>query len=343
MMTLTDRIDLLSELGNQIQGFQTPEWEALFYKAQQQNPWFTVESIQRALKAIRDQFLQKSALQEWVKSYPMDNIRTPRDIGLVMAGNIPLAGFHDFLSAFIAGHRALIKLSDKDPYLLPFLIKKMVELYPGAQEYVELVERLLGFDGVIATGSNNSARYFESYFSKYPHIIRKNRNGVAVLSGSESDTQLNRLGEDIFSYFGLGCRNVSKIYVPKGFDFQPLLNCMDAYQHLELHNKYKNNFDYNLALFLLNREPYLASKVLILKEDSSFLSRIATLHYEYYDSLPTVISDLQGATDKWQCIVSAGDLDGLPVVGFGEAQLPGLRDYPDGADLLEFLTGNQFV
>ncbi len=274
--------------------------------------------------------------------YPVsDSLHPEKTIGLIMAGNIPLVGFHDWLCVFAAGYRAKVKLSDKDKRLLPLLVKKMGEWVFESWEYTEFVpenEPVKGFDAVIATGSNNTARYFEQYFAKYPHIIRRNRNAVAVLNGLETLPDLYALGRDIFAYFGLGCRNVSKLYVPHGYHFDTLLEALHEYRDIVHHDKYKNNFDYNLTLLLLNQLPYKNNGCLLLKEDPALSSRIASVHYEYYDDLSDIDRLLAEKKDDIQCVVSNMQLRDFTALPFGKSQEPGLNDYADGVDVMRFLT-----
>jgi hypothetical protein len=241
---------------------------------------------------------------------------------------------------FACGERAKVKLSEKDRLLLPFLVRQMGQWAHESWAYTEFCaegEPLRGFDAVIATGSNNTARYFEQYFAKYPHIIRRNRNAVAVLDGSESAADLHALGRDVFAYFGLGCRNVSKMYVPHGYNFEPLLEAFHDYRELANHDKYKNNFDYTLTLYILNQIPYHNNGCVILREDPTLTSRIAALHYEYYGDAPELESELARRREEIQCVVGRMQLNGQKLIPFGKSQEPGLVDYPDGVDVVEFL------
>jgi hypothetical protein len=249
-----------------------------------------------------------------------------------MAGNIPLVGFHDFLCGFISGHKLLLKLSSKDTVLMAHLIKKLSEWEPAVLRQVHTAEMLKGCDAYIATGTNNTARYFEQYFGKYPHIIRRNRTSVAVLDGTESDEELSALGRDIFTYFGLGCRNVTQICVPQGYDFTPLLRTLEAYRGFVDHNKYRNNYDYHLALYLLNRVPYLDNGSLLLVENSLPFSAVSVLHYRYYDDPEAILNEFRGSPDI-QAVI------GHDAIPFGTAQRPGLNDYADGVDTMAFLCG----
>lgn len=341
-MTLSERIDLLAELGQYLR--QTPDeaLEAAIRQSNVENQWFTPENVHAAITAIATRWLEKDTLNRWAAGYPIAQHTHPeKTIGLVMAGNIPLVGFHDWLCVFVSGQRAQIKLSEKDKRLLPFLVRQMGDWAFESWEYTEFVgetEQLRDFDAVIATGSNNTARYFEQYFAKYPHLIRRNRNGVAVIDGSESMADLFALGRDIFTYFGLGCRNVSKIYVPHGYNFDILLEALHEYRDIIHHNKYKNNFDYNLTLYILNNMPYRNNGCILLREDPSFSSRIAAVHYEYYEDRDEVAGLLNEHRDEIQCVMAKSALPGIEALPFGKSQEPGLSDYADGVDVMRFLT-----
>ncbi|MEM6320388.1 MAG: acyl-CoA reductase [Bacteroidota bacterium] len=337
-MTLQERIALLVKLGEYL--LSNDEYlKAVMHRTQYNNAWLTVENCEKAVEAIGTHFLQEAALTNWTNKYHVRDNDLPKTVGIVMAGNIPLVGFHDFLSVFLAGHRAQIKLSEKDKYLLPQLLKKLQEWDNRAMDYFKVVERLADFDAVIATGSNNSARYFEQYFGKYPHIIRRNRHAVAVLDGTESTEDLLALGQDVFAYYGLGCRNVSKLYLPKGYEFNPLLEALHEYNQVVLNNKYKNNFDYNYAMFLLNKVPYKANGCIILVENEDITSRIASLHYEFYDKADTLVTAINHRQSEIQCVVTKVNLNQLATVPFGKAQQPSLTDYADGVDTMQFLMG----
>jgi hypothetical protein len=335
-MTLQERIQVLSALGSRL---SAPDeyLEAIIHRSSFHNPWFTKENQHKAIRAIATRMLQPELLAQWLSAYEMPLAPVSRKVGLVMAGNIPLVGWHDIQCVFIAGHQALIKLSDKDPYLLPYLFRLMADIDKRTEPYFQLLEKLTGFDAVIATGSNNTARYFEQYFGKYPNIIRRNRNAVAVLSGRETGKELHALGEDIFRFFGLGCRNVAKVYVPRNYDFKPLLESLHEYRDIVLHDKYKNNFDYNFALYSMNRTPIHMSGSIMLVENPGFSSRIASLHYEFYDNLSELEQSLMLQTDQIQCVVATPGLLTLDSLPFGKAQEPALRDYADGVDTLDFL------
>jgi hypothetical protein len=336
-MTKQDRIEALVAWGEALAAGDE-YLQAVMQRTSHHNPWFTLSNQELALKAITEQFLNREKLNQWLGQY---DLQIERDIkvGLVMAGNLPLVGFQDVLCVLAAGMKAVVKLSDKDPYLLPALLRVLAQISPELSARCEVVERLNDMQAVIATGSNNSARYFEAYFGKYPHIIRKNRHAVAVLSGQETPEELYALGIDVFRYFGLGCRNVSKLYVPGDYNFEPLLEALHEYRDIVLHTKYKNNFDYNFALFILNKVPYLANGCVMMIEEPGLSSAIATLHYEYYDDKTALETTLKEKEVEIQCIVASKPIGELPNIPFGNAQEPELWDYADGVDVMAFLQG----
>lgn len=334
-MTLSERIEVLGQLGDHLLG-KDEYLEAVMKRTAFHNGWFTEDSQQEAIRELAVQMLNRDRLREWLSRNQLAE-SSPKKVGIVMAGNIPLVGFHDWLCVFVSGHQAQVKLSEKDPFLFPYLMKILERLDERTLAYTEVTERLHGFEAVIATGSNNSARYFEAYFSKYPNIIRKNRNGVAVLTGDETLEELRALGKDIFRYYGLGCRNVAKLYVPEGYDFDPLLEALHEYREVVLNTKYKNNFDYNYALFVLNKIEFKANGCILLVEAPALQSRIACLHYEFYSSLEEVTKEIQARESEVQCTVAKSGALPIPAFSFGKAQEPALWDYPDGADTLAFL------
>jgi len=335
-MTISERIDALVELGAYLKS-DDEALQTVMRKAYHQNRWFTIENIEKSLAAIAEAFLAKAKLSNWANAYDLKEIADPKAIGIIMAGNIPLVGFHDFLCVFMSGHKARIKLSEKDNVLLPHLMEVLTKINPDCSKYFEKIERLKDFDAVIATGSNNSARYFETYFGKYPHIIRKNRNAVAIFDGHETPEQLKAFGNDVFQYFGLGCRNVSKIYIPKDFDFDPMLTALHEHNELVLHDKYKNNFDYNYTLVILNKTAYKANGCIILTEEETIASRIASMHFEYYTDEGALTEKIKSQREAIQCVIGNKSFDGLKVFPFGKAQEPGLNDYADGVDVMDFL------
>jgi len=303
-----------------------------------QNPWFTRESVLTALKGLA-LMLQADILSHWLLPYhlPPGPSKNARTVGLVMAGNIPLVGFHDLLCVLASGHRALAKVSSKDDRLIKKVGEILSDIDPDLGSRIGFTdETLSGMDAVIATGSNNSARYFEYYFRHIPHIIRKNRNGIAVLTGKESEDQLYGLGRDIFTYFGMGCRNVTKLYVPDAYDLKILLRVLDRFSHLSQHHKYGNNVDYYRTLYLMNQDPLLDNGVLLLKEDPAIASPVGVVFYERYSEIGQVEERLALLKEEIQCIVSIqGSLPGA--IDPGETQKPMPWDYADGIDTLEFL------
>lgn len=294
------------------------------------NAWFTPAHVSLAIENVTDQFLQKDKLERWIAGYKMP-VATKK-VGIVMAGNIPLVGFHDFLCGFVSGHNLLIKLSSKDEILLKHLFGKLTEWEPEVAEQVQIADRLNNCDAYIATGSNNTARYFEQYFGKYPHIIRRNRTSVAVLDGTETDEELALLADDVYMYYGLGCRNVTQVCIPRNFDFAKLLNAFNRHNNYANLNKYKNNYDYHLAIYLLNRVPYMSNESLLMVENEMPFSAVSVLHYKYYDNKEILIAQLQENPDI-QAIIGNG------FVPFGDSQKPALSEYADGIDTMAFLCG----
>ena len=336
-LTLAARIKALAKLGEKLHNLDSPEWQLVMEEAKARNGWFTLSSQQQALTAIREDMLDEIKLEQWVQPYEGLASKEQKKVGLILAGNIPAVVFHDVLICLVSGHYALIKASDKDKVLIQHLLQLLVEIEPHFQHEFEFTEQLKTMEAVIATGSNNTGRYFHTYFDKYPNIIRNHRNSVAILSGKESDETLYNLGADIFTYFGLGCRNVSKIFVPEGYNFGHFLEVLHQYNEIVLHHKYKNNFDYNIALFLLNKVQYLNNGCLILLEDKRLASRIASLHYEYYLEPEQLENRLKEDVGQIQCIVSSEQVHNLNTIAPGQRQRPGLSDYADGADTLAFL------
>ncbi len=309
------------------------------HRASVHNPWFTKENIAFAFKGVADQFLQAQKLEEWLDAYNLPT-ESPRKVGLIMAGNIPIVGFHDLLAVLFAGHQAIVKLSERDPYLLPFLIEKLNEFEPETIHLIDFQSRLKDFDAVIATGSDNSARYFKKYFKDHPHIIRKNRNAIAVLTGEETESQLKNLAKDVFLFFGLGCRNVSHIFVPHNYNFEKLVEAFSPYAEMANHSKYRNNIDYNSAVNILNKVPHISLSHLMLIEKPEIISRIGTLHYTYYADRKELSTWISERHQDIQCVVGEGNeqIDQVRIVPFGMAQNPSLFDYADGIDVMKFLS-----
>lgn len=329
-MNLQERIDLLEKLGSYFKD-NGSVLQQVKTEASRQNPWFAPEFIELALQNIAEGFLQRDKLENWANHYhvPAENTH-PKTVGIVMAGNIPLVGFHDLLCVFIWGHNAMIKPSIKDTILVKHIAEKLREWNEATSTFIQFAENLKGCDAYIATGSNNSARYFDYYFGKYPNIIRRNRTSVAVLDGKETKEELELLADDIQLYFGLGCRNVTKVYVPEGYDFIALLNALKKYSHYADFHKYRNNFDYHLALLIMNNKYYMSNESIILTENVSPFSPVSQVHFEFYTDEGAVQQSLQDNNDI-QCIVSKGN------VPFGAAQSPSLSDYADGIDTMAFL------
>lgn len=349
-MTLENRKQAFVNLGKFLKNFTSEESKENFttdeagfaqrlsetiVTAIQHNGWFTRENIHFNLKQWGEN-LTAEKINNWVSQYDL-NIENPKTVAIIMAGNVPLVGFHDFLSVLLSGHKVLIKQSSKDKHLLPGLVEFLIA---QNSEFAGLIEfndgKLENFDAVIATGSNNTARYFEYYFSKKPNIIRKNRNSIAVLTEDDSKEDMKRLGKDIFSYYGLGCRNVSKIFVPKSYDFTPFFEAIYDWNPIINHHKYANNYDYNKAVYLMSEFKLLENGFLILKKDEHYASPIACLFYEEYENQSGLKKKLAQDADKIQCVVSAKSNFGN--LAFGESQQPNLTDYADGIDTLEFLS-----
>jgi hypothetical protein len=333
-MTLAEKIDILDITGNWI---KTDFPESVIEKAVIQNPWFTNDNIRQALQAVAQQYFVSSALQSWISRYEIPAQSNIKTIGLVLAGNIPMVGIHDVMCTFLSGHKSKIKFAEKDSVLIPEILKYLTRLHPAVNQWFEGVDKLSEYDAVIATGSNQTAVYFSRYFSHVPHIIRKNRHAIAVLNGEENHNDLKNLAKDIFLYFGLGCRNVSQIFVPKGYDFHPLLNIFNVFAGIMQHHKYSNNYEYNKALYLLNREQFLEHPCIILRESEAVSSRIACLHYQYYNSIEEIKEFINIHHDEIQCITS-NSINALPgIIPFGNAQQPSVDTYADGVDTMSFL------
>lgn len=339
-MTIQQRIKAFGQLGARLRDPDNTAVSAIIEEAGRHNPWFTPENVSRSIRALADQ-LHPEKLEEWLSPYPFDRSNS-KQTGLVFAGNLPLVGFHDLLAVLCAGFNAQIKLSSNDQVLYRFLIRELIDIEPGFGEKIAEVGKLQDFDLVIATGSDNSARYFDYYFGKYPHIIRKNRNGVAVLQGDENSGQLHALGDDIFSYFGLGCRNVSKLYLPKGYEIAGFFEGIAGHSDVFDHFKYANNYDFNKSIYLINGDPHYDNGFLLLRPAAGLASPLAVLHYEEYESSEQLIEKLEQAAQGIQCVVGQISLPdpALTVVPFGQSQYPGLTDYADGVNTLTFLAAH---
>ncbi|HEX5152897.1 MAG TPA: acyl-CoA reductase [Parafilimonas sp.] len=329
-MNINKRIDLLIRLGEYFV-MDDESLQSAKQKANVNNPWFSIAFINLALENITKNFLQKDLLEAWVKKYDLQE-ESPfvKKIGIIMAGNIPLVGFHDFLCVFISGHKAVIKPSSKDEMLIKHIAQKFVEWDEATKDQVIFADNLKNCDAYIATGSNNSGRYFEYYFSKHPSIIRRNRTSVAVLNGNETAKELDLLADDMQLYYGMGCRNVTKLFVPEDYDFIALLDALRRYNYFADFHKYKNNYDYQLALLIMNHKRYMTNDSIILTEDESIFAPVSRVNYSFYEDAETLAESLKNNTDI-QCIA------GKDFTAFGQAQSPLLTDYADGIDTMEFL------
>ncbi len=341
-MDLKQRIKAFDLLGSYLRNYspqneKSTKYEALentIIKAKVKNQWFSPENSRLALSAWAEELTTKK-LNTWISTYSISE-NQPKNIGIIMAGNLPLVGFHDLLTVLLSGNKALVKASSDDSELMSFIINKLIEIEPEFETRIENVEKLNKPDAVIATGSNNTARYFEAYFGKYPNIIRKNRNSIAILTGNETEKELKLLADDLFMYFGLGCRNVTKLYLPKDFDVNRIFAGIFHYSEIGHHNKYGNNYDYYRAIYLLNQEPFLENGFVILRENEALGSPVAVINYAFYDSSEKLKQELKEEEENIQCIVSSEDsIENR--VPFGDSQKPGLNDYADGVDTMQFL------
>lgn len=342
MDTLENQVKGLAELGVFLKAFTEAEnadaredfkeFKEVLLRSELENAWFTEENLKFSLKSWAD-LLTEENIKNWLKNYQIS--KTPKRVGLILAGNIPLVGFHDIISVILSNHVPVIKLSSKDRLIIPFLLSKWNQFSGGVVKY-EFVERLADFDAVIATGSNNTARYLEYYFRDHLGIIRKNRTSVAVLDGTETDTQLKALAEDIFRYFGLGCRNVTRLFIPENFKLDRLFENFIEFGDVINHNKYANNYDYNKAVYLLNMEPFWDNNFVMLREDEALFSPLSVLNFSRYNNLESVKTFLNQNEKDIQCIVAKPSL-GLDSVDFGQAQHPSLDTYADNVDTMKFL------
>ncbi|MEE4257605.1 MAG: hypothetical protein V2I47_11255 [Bacteroidales bacterium] len=337
------RIRAFAKLGNTLAMYGdggVSQWNSLLDeavdKALQDNAWFTGESVKTMLSAIGES-LQKEDLEQWIAGYNLPEKMPGQNVAVVMAGNVPAVGFHDLLCVLISGNRLYAKLSSDDKQLLPAMCDILKQEEPGFAGMIRFTEdKLTGFDAVIATGSNNTSRYFNYYFGKYPHIIRKNRNGIAVLTGNESGTELNSIGKDIFTYYGLGCRNVSKLFVPVGYDLRLFLDAMQPFEKVGDHHKYRNNYDYNKSIYLVNGDKHFDNGFLLLKEDTSMASPVSVLFFEPYSGIDALNDLIRRESENIQCVVSI-DKNVHGAIPPGTTQHPKLWDYADGVDTMKFL------
>lgn len=336
-MNFQHSIQTLSKLGTFFK-HQAQTNNEVFNKAHIHNPWFTVPYVQKAVAAWGDE-LSAVNIQNWLASYQNISTPAPKTVAIIMAGNIPLVGLHDLLSVLACGHKAIVKLSADDTVLMKWVIENLIAIEPALANRIEIIEHRLpkDFDAVIATGSNNTNRYFEYYFKTKPHLLRKARTSVAVLTGLETPEDYIKLGDDIFTYFGLGCRNVSKLYVPQDYDVTLFLDGIEAFNDHMNHHKYANNYTYHKAILLMNLAEHLDNDFLLLKEDENIASPLGLLHYERYNTLEELAETLNNNTEQIQCVVSKINFSNS--IQLGKAQQPGLVDYADGEDTIKFLLG----
>ena len=331
-MDLQRRIQAFVQLGHYLEGIIYQHKAEELHRAEILNPWFTKRNIAHALDAWRGQLTQ-DMLTAWIGPYKLDKVISSKRVLVVMAGNIPLVGFHDFLSVLISGHEVVVKMSSMDNVLLKVLIEKLISIDSEFNNSISFIDKVKdkNFDGVITTGSDNSAGHFEYYFRHTSKIIRKNRRSIAVLDGTESSIELNSLADDVFLYFGLGCRNVSKLFLPKGYDLNKLFKAFYSFNNIMENTKYSNNYDYNKAVFLMGANKLVENGFLLMKEDESLFPPVAMLYYEYYDDILAVEQFIDKNEDSLQCVVSKNRIP------FGDTQKPNLWDYADGVDTVDFL------
>jgi hypothetical protein len=301
------------------------------------NGWFTPEQVTFSLHQWSEA-LNEDHLKNWLNNYDLP-VQESKKIGLILAGNIPLVGFHDFICVLLSGHQVMAKRSSNDQLLISFMADFLIDSQSELINKIHFVEgKLENFDAVIATGSNNTSRYFEYYFKNVPSIIRKNRNSVALLNGNETHEELMALGEDIFRYFGLGCRNVSKLFVPLGYDFKTFFEAIFQHKEVIEYERYANNYDYNKAVYLMSQFKILDNGFLTLKEDTSHASPISSVFYETYNHLEKVIEKIENDKEHLQCVVGSQSIVFPKLIPFGQTQKPQLNDYADGIDTLAFLS-----
>jgi len=333
-MNLDQRIHSFLQLAIKLKNLDIKEKESLYHKAYIHNPWFTKESIDLAFEGLY-RYLNEDKLMKWLDPY-RQKMTEPKTVGVVMAGNIPMVGIHDFLTVLISGHKLQVKLSAKDEVLIKFITDILCKIEPAFRNYIHFKDRLHGYDAIIATGSDNTARYFEYYFSKVPHIIRKNRTSVAILSGEENSDDFILLSDDIFQYFGMGCRNIAKIYLPESMQPESMLPDFQKYTNITDHNKYANNYFYNRSIFLVNQTPHLDSGYLLLQKNVNLVSPLSVLYYEHYKTIDDLKLRLSAYDEKIQCFVSKNAWYPKSLI-FGSAQKPEVWDYADNVNTLDFL------
>ncbi len=337
-MTLQARIKAFSGLGRFLNDPKNnQEIELWAERAANQNNWFTPQNTKNSLKSITDYYLNEDLLNDWVALYDIkDRPKIIKSVGVIMAGNIPAVGFHDLLTIVLSGHVCVAKLSSQDTVLMKALIEKLLEIEPNLE--IRIADKLNEVDALIATGSDNSAKYFEYYFKSKPHIIRKNRSSVAIFNGLEDENDFLNLGKDITEYFGLGCRNISKLFVPEKYDFTKFYDIIEPLGDIFYHNKYKNNYDYNKSIYLVNMMPHFDNGFMILAPSENLVSPISVIFYEEYKTQDELENKIAENKDKIQCIVAKKSWF-KESVNFGDCQKPKLWDYADGVDTMSFLLG----
>lgn len=342
-MKLEKRINAFVKLGQQLPVAVRDPNQPLGQSAltaQHINPWFIPENVICAVDSIAHEWLHTNKLEEWIETYPEQyfNPDLKKNVGVIMAGNIPLVGFHDFLCVLITGHKIIIKLSSKDGDLMGAVAKMLIAIEPAFGDCIQVSEGpIKGYDAVIATGSDSSARYFDFYFRNYPSLIRGHRNGLALLSGNETDDELALLSNDIFTYFGLGCRNVSKLLVPEGYNFNRLIGSMSRWKNLVNHHRYANNYEYNRTILLMNQTPHLDTGFALIVPNEKLDAQVATVNYQEYSGINSAIDYIKVNDSKIQCVATQLSIDHSRRVQLGDTQKPKLNDYSDGIDTIEFL------
>lgn len=341
-LSIGKRIEAFSELADRLSALRLSEAEAaadpvrrMIADQVNNNPWFTEQQVDRALEEWID-LLSSEKLSGWTQD--LEEECGGKTVALIPAGNIPLVGFHDVLSVLISGHSLLLRPSSEDPDLIPMLLLMLEQIEPILHERIRIADgKLSAFDAVIATGSNNSARYFEHYFGKYPHIIRKNRTSVAVLTGDETPEEIDGLADDVMAYFGLGCRSVTKAYLPEGFDIDRIFGSLYRYRDYLNCKPFADNYDYHRSLWMMNQIPFHENGFMLLREEGSLHSPVAALNYSFYSDIEQVKEELAAQQEELQMVV--GNVPELfpRQAALGAGQQPALDDYADGVDTLSFL------
>lgn len=330
MLDLKKRQSAFIELGKYL---QNPDiaLEGAIHKAFIYNAWFEPTNTKQSLLSIASAFLSQCNLEKWISNYSISNNLSNKNIGIIAAGNIPIICFHDVLCVLISGHKAQIKLSDKDKFLLPLILNKLIQIEPAFEHQIQIVERIVQPDAIIATGSDNTGRYFEHYFGKYPNIIRKNRHSIAILEGNETDAEILALGNDIFDYFGMGCRNVSQLIIPNNFDITMFKTTWEPFRQIMEHNKYRNNLDYQRTVYLMSMKPMVDIDFINIVDNDNLGSPIACLHLKKYEKKKEIDEYIELNKMQIQCII------GKKYIPFGKSQSPQLWDYADNIDTIRFL------